>query len=49
MEWLYRLAQNPGRLAARYLIRGPRVFSMLPMTYVAVRPRPNIHSPAACR
>lgn len=49
MEWLYRLAQNPGRLAARYLIRGPRVFSMLPMTYVAVRPRPNIHSRATCR
>jgi N-acetylglucosaminyldiphosphoundecaprenol N-acetyl-beta-D-mannosaminyltransferase len=29
LEWLYRLAQNPKRLAGRYLIRGPRFFSHL--------------------
>ncbi len=29
-EWLYRLTQNPMRLANRYLIRGPRIFFMLP-------------------
>lgn len=29
MEWLYRLAQNPKRLAARYLVRGPRFFGYL--------------------
>jgi exopolysaccharide biosynthesis WecB/TagA/CpsF family protein len=29
LEWLYRLAQNPKRLAARYLIRGPRFFGYL--------------------
>jgi exopolysaccharide biosynthesis WecB/TagA/CpsF family protein len=29
-EWLYRLTQNPMRLASRYLIRGPRIFFMLP-------------------
>lgn len=30
LEWLYRLLQNPGRLARRYLIRGPRIFYLLP-------------------
>ena len=29
LEWLYRLAQDPGRLAARYLVRGPRFFGHL--------------------
>jgi N-acetylglucosaminyldiphosphoundecaprenol N-acetyl-beta-D-mannosaminyltransferase len=29
VEWLYRLLQSPRRLGARYLIRGPRVFSVL--------------------
>lgn len=42
MEWLYRLAQDPGRLAKRYLVRGPRVFSLLQLTDVRVRPRPVI-------
>ena len=28
-EWLYRLSQNPRRLARRYLIRGPRIFPLL--------------------
>jgi exopolysaccharide biosynthesis WecB/TagA/CpsF family protein len=44
MEWLYRLARDPGRLARRYLIRGPRVFSLLPQTDVVVRPRPDVHA-----
>ena len=39
MEWLFRLAHDPGRLAKRYLWRGPRVFSLLPLTDVSVRPR----------
>jgi exopolysaccharide biosynthesis WecB/TagA/CpsF family protein len=30
LEWLYRLLQNPGRLARRYLVRGPRIFYLLP-------------------
>lgn len=38
LEWLYRLAQDPGRLARRYLVRGPRVFLLLPDTDVSVRP-----------
>ena len=42
MEWLYRLLQNPGRLAARYLLRGPRVFSLLPYTEVCVRPHASL-------
>ncbi|MDB6087170.1 MAG: hypothetical protein JWN43_5051 [Gammaproteobacteria bacterium] len=49
MEWLFRLALDPGRLAKRYLIRGPRVFSLLPLTDVLVRPRPtlgNANTPA---
>jgi UDP-N-acetyl-D-mannosaminuronic acid transferase (WecB/TagA/CpsF family) len=29
LEWLYRLAQNPRRLARRYLVRGPRFFAHL--------------------
>lgn len=29
LEWLFRLVQNPRRLAYRYLIRGPRVFFLL--------------------
>src|SRR5271168_920907 len=29
IEWLYRLLQDPRRLAKRYLVRGPRVFSLL--------------------
>lgn len=45
MEWMYRLAQDPGRLARRYLIRGPRVFTLVPLTDVVVRPR--VAQPAA--
>jgi exopolysaccharide biosynthesis WecB/TagA/CpsF family protein len=29
LEWLYRLARNPNRLAKRYLVRGPRIFLLL--------------------
>jgi exopolysaccharide biosynthesis WecB/TagA/CpsF family protein len=29
-EWLYRLLHDPGRLAKRYLVRGPRIFFLLP-------------------
>jgi exopolysaccharide biosynthesis WecB/TagA/CpsF family protein len=29
MEWLFRLLQDPRRLARRYLIRGPRIFALL--------------------
>lgn len=39
LEWVYRLASDPGRLAKRYLVRGPRVFSLLPVTKFSVRPR----------
>jgi len=37
IEWLYRLLQNPGRMARRYLVRGPRVFLMLPKIQWQVR------------
>jgi exopolysaccharide biosynthesis WecB/TagA/CpsF family protein len=40
LEWLYRLLQAPGRMAARYLIRGPRVFDLLPQTDILLR-RPD--------
>lgn len=40
LEWLFRLANDPYRLAKRYLVRGPRVFSLLRSTDVQVRPRP---------
>ena len=39
MEWSYRLLQNPGRLARRYLVRGLRVFFLLPLIDFLVRPR----------
>jgi exopolysaccharide biosynthesis WecB/TagA/CpsF family protein len=29
-EWLFRLLQDPGRLTKRYLLRGPRIFVLLP-------------------
>lgn len=29
MEWLFRLLQNPRRLAYRYLVRGPKVFAQM--------------------
>ena len=45
MEWFFRLVNDPGRLAQRYLVRGPRVFSLLRTTDVQVRPRPVL-SPA---
>ncbi len=43
MEWLFRLALDPGRLAKRYLVRGPRVFFLLCLTDVLVRPRTSTH------
>ena len=36
-EWLFRLAQNPKRLAKRYLVRGPRVFLLLPRLELRLR------------
>jgi exopolysaccharide biosynthesis WecB/TagA/CpsF family protein len=30
VEWLFRLLQSPARLGHRYLIRGPRIFALLP-------------------
>lgn len=37
LEWLYRLAQNPKRLARRYLVRGPRIFGHLRRSRVVLR------------
>jgi exopolysaccharide biosynthesis WecB/TagA/CpsF family protein len=36
-EWLYRLLNNPARLARRYLVRGPRIFWLLPRLKFSVR------------
>jgi exopolysaccharide biosynthesis WecB/TagA/CpsF family protein len=36
-EWLYRLLQDPKRLAKRYLVRGPRIFTLLPKLQANVR------------
>jgi N-acetylglucosaminyldiphosphoundecaprenol N-acetyl-beta-D-mannosaminyltransferase len=38
LEWLFRLMLHPERLAQRYLVRGPRVFSLIGRTDVKVRP-----------
>ncbi|MBS0419107.1 MAG: WecB/TagA/CpsF family glycosyltransferase [Proteobacteria bacterium] len=37
LEWLYRLLQNPRRLARRYLVRGPRIFGLLRRSRVVLR------------
>jgi len=34
---LYRLLQDPRRLARRYLVRGPRIFGLLPQLRVELR------------
>lgn len=42
-EWLFRLVRNPKRLAKRYLVRGPRIFLLLP--YIELRLRRPIAVP----
>ena len=45
MEWLYRLMQDPRRMARRYLVRGPRVFGVLRKAEhraAAAAPRPRL-------
>jgi exopolysaccharide biosynthesis WecB/TagA/CpsF family protein len=42
-EWLFRLVQNPKRLAKRYLVRGPRIFMLLP--YIELRLRRPVAVP----
>jgi exopolysaccharide biosynthesis WecB/TagA/CpsF family protein len=37
-EWLFRLAQDPRRLAKRYFVRGPRLFNLLMRTKIVLRP-----------
>jgi exopolysaccharide biosynthesis WecB/TagA/CpsF family protein len=44
LEWLYRLMQNPRRLARRYLVRGPRFFAYLRHAQIELRPRRSPHS-----
>ena len=39
IEWLYRLLQNPMRLGHRYLIRGPRIFGLMPHLQIVPRRR----------
>jgi len=44
LEWLYRLLQNPRRMAKRYLVRGPRIFWLLPR--IELKPRRPTALPA---
>ena len=37
MEWSFRLMQAPGRMAQRYLVRGPRVFGVLQNAEIVLR------------
>ena len=37
LEWLYRLICHPTRLGHRYHIRGPRIFTLIPQTRLAMR------------
>ncbi len=41
LEWLFRLLQSPRRLASRYLVRGPRIFQLLPKMQFILRPASN--------
>ena len=41
LEWLYRLLQDPRRLASRYLIRGPRFFAQLTRAEFVLRKHPG--------
>jgi exopolysaccharide biosynthesis WecB/TagA/CpsF family protein len=36
-EWLFRLLLSPGRMAHRYLVRGPQVFGLLRRTEIRLR------------
>jgi N-acetylglucosaminyldiphosphoundecaprenol N-acetyl-beta-D-mannosaminyltransferase len=36
-EWLFRLVRSPKRLAKRYLVRGPRIFVLLPRVELRLR------------
>ena len=42
MEWLYRLLQAPGRMAGRYLVRGPQIFGLLRQTDFVLRARTEL-------
>ena len=44
MEWAFRLAQDPGRLANRYLIRGPRIFRLLRRIQFVLLRQPDANS-----
>jgi len=37
LEWFYRLLQAPDRMTRRYLVRGPRIFSLLRHTEIRLR------------
>jgi exopolysaccharide biosynthesis WecB/TagA/CpsF family protein len=45
-EWLFRLAQQPRRLAYRYLVRGPRIFWLMSRMELRLRrPAPALGEP----
>jgi exopolysaccharide biosynthesis WecB/TagA/CpsF family protein len=44
LEWTFRLARSPGRLAGRYLVRGPRIFGLLRRTVFVLRPAAPRHA-----
>jgi len=41
-EWLFRLMQAPGRMAGRYLVRGPQIFWLLRHTRMPLRARTEL-------
>jgi exopolysaccharide biosynthesis WecB/TagA/CpsF family protein len=45
IEWLFRLLQNPRRLAHRYLVRGPRVFAQMLRFKFVLRDRSSKAAP----
>jgi exopolysaccharide biosynthesis WecB/TagA/CpsF family protein len=49
IEWIYRMMQDPGRLASRYLIRGPRIFWLLRKTRFMLRAKQQAEAIAPLR
>ena len=47
LEWLYRLLQEPGRLAGRYLVQGPGFFAGVALQKLGRRPPDDAPSPVA--
>lgn len=49
LEWSFRLMSSPGRMARRYLVRGPRVFALIRTAQLRLRSLPTLQAAATLR